>query len=261
MKLVEFGGLPLFKFCDPKYNIIDGCNSLRIGTLWGFRKEENDLLRDEGEGEFEFKIDFPAVTPVSQAWVSEFEFDAGGAINIGEMRFDGGGVAIKSATLKGSTHNCWIFCVSLSDRAAGYVSKAHDSKWMIPEKKIQEFGIFVASLLRSQISLHDLPSHLVEKHSVQELHSGLALQVQMQKVEYTDRIKEVRDESDFPLEKVRELKKNIAFIKPKRFSAEQEFRFAFWISFRDQKISIHDKPKIIQLRPIDQFVSRVTEHL
>lgn len=259
MKLIGCGGPSLFKFCPAKYNIMNGCNSLRIGTLWGFRKEENDLLRDEGEGEFEFKIAFPELTPVSQAWISEFEIGAGGSAHIEEMQISGEKVEIKGATLKGSTHNCWIFCVSLSERAVGNVSEAHDSKWMIPEGQIQEFGKFIGSLLWNNISVEDLPSYLVQNHSVQELHAGLALNVQAQSVEYIDRRIEIRSERDFPLEEIRERKNNIAFMKPKRFRAEQEFRFAFWISFRNQRISINDNPKIIQLRQIDQFVSKVSE--
>ncbi|MBN2760331.1 MAG: hypothetical protein JXQ79_07505 [Rhodobacteraceae bacterium] len=259
MKLVEFGKPSLFKFCPSKYNIMEGCNSLRIGTLWGFREEENALLRDEGEGEFEFIIDFSEMTPVSQAWISEFDVGAKGSVYIEEMQINSGGIAVKGATLKGSTHNCWIFCVSLSGDAVGNVSQAHDSKWMIPEGKIQEFGNFLGTLLWGKVSIDDLPQPLVQKHTLQELHAGLALQVQMQAVSYIDRRRIIGSEADFPVEKIRELKNNIAFMKPKRFSAEQEFRFAFWLSFRNQRISINANPKIIQLRQIDQFVSKVPE--
>ena len=255
MKLLGFSPRPLFKLCPLQYDITKGCNTLRIGTLWGFREEENELLRDAGEGEFEFKIRFPRLTPVSNEWMSEFEFDAGGTAHIEKMTIKNGNISVEGVTLKGSANNCWIFCVSLSDSTAGNISEAHDSKWMIPENKILEFGNFLGALLWSKVSINDLPPDLVKKYTFQELNEGLGMHVEMRAVDYTDREVLIEDESHYPVEKVRELKSSIPFIKPRKFREEQEFRFAFWLMFRNQKITINDNPKILQLRQIDQFVS------
>jgi hypothetical protein len=46
MQLFKFSGPSLYKFCEPKYDITKGCATIRVGTLWGFREEENDYLRD-----------------------------------------------------------------------------------------------------------------------------------------------------------------------------------------------------------------------
>ena len=257
MNFISFASPPFFKFCPPEYDVTKGCNTLRIGTLWGFRDEENEHLRDKGEGEFEFKIRFPALTPVSNEWISEFNYGDGGSVHIENMEVNTGTVSIESVTMKGSAQNCWVFCISMSDSAAGSVSKVHGSKWKIPSEKVQEFGNFLAALLWSNISFDDLPPDLIKKHTFQELHAGLALQMEMKRVIYTDREVCIDNEKDYPVGKIKELKANIAFTKPKGFCDEQEFRFAFWLMFKKQKISINDNPKILQLRQIDQFVSYI----
>ena len=256
MKLFGFSSPSLYKFCPSKYNIMEGCNTLRIGTLWGFRKEENELLRDEGEGEFEFKVRFPKLTPVSQEWISEFEVGAEGSAHIEHMELKDSNISIKGVTLKGSSHNCWIFCVSMSGEAAGNISEAHESKWMIPAEKFQSFGNLLGQLLWNTISMDDLPENMVLKHTLQELQAGLALQVQMERVSYTDRVAEIKSELDLPVAEIRKLKDSIPFMKPKRFLKEQEFRFAFWVMFEGKKVSINDNPKILSLRSIDPLVSK-----
>ena len=69
-----------------------------------------------------------------------------------------------------------------------------------------------------------------------------------------DRTTHITSEQDFPVEKVRELKKNIPFIKPPLFKREQEFRFVFSLEFRGKKIPIAGNPKFLQLRPIDSIL-------
>lgn len=256
MQLAGFEAPPLFKFCPSKYDISNGCNTIRIGTLWGFREEENELLRDKGEGEFEFRIQFPKLTPVSNEWISEIGMDASGSAYIEEMQSDGGAISIKGATLKGSSHNCWIFCVSMGGDAVGNVSEAHESQWTIPGDKVQEFGNFLATSIWKNVSIDDLDPNFSKNHSLQEINAGLALQMEMRPVIYDVRDAHIQSEIDFPVDKVRELKSSIPFLKPKTFSLEKEFRFAFWLSFNNQRISVNNKPKILQLREIDQLIRR-----
>jgi hypothetical protein len=257
MKLVAYGSPPLYKFCNQKYDVTNGCNTLRIGTLWGFRKEENDYLRDEGEGKFEYKIRFPKLTPVSNEWISEFDVDHDGSAHIEHMKVNNGNFSISGVSLSGSTCNCWIFCVSMSGEAAGDVSKTHETKWTIPHLHVQGFCQFLASQLWNKVSLKDLPLEIVENHSVQEISSGLALNAELKPVQYTEREIVIDSEQGFPVEKIRELKANIPFIKPKSFKEEKELRFAFFLTFKGKKISINDNPKILELRPIDQFIAKL----
>ncbi|OAO03209.1 hypothetical protein A8B76_08340 [Roseovarius indicus] len=80
------------------------------------------------------------------------------------------------------------------------------------------------------------------------------MQIEIKPVSYEDRRIEIGSELEFPVQKLRELKNHIPFIKPKKFKSEQEVRFAFWLVHNDRKISINDNAKIISLRPIDRFI-------
>ena len=224
MKLIQFSQPPLFKFCPPEYDITTGCNTLRVGTLWGFRSEENDHLRDEGEGTFEYRIAFPKPTHVSRDWISEFEVEDSGKAHIEHLSFNNGSVSTTGITLSGSSHNCWIFCVSTSGNAAGNISTTHENKWKIPAEKVQEFGSLLASLLWESITFDDLPKSLVDRHSIQQISSGLGLEAVFRNVDYVDREILINSENDFPIERIRELKRSIPFIKPKKFCSEQEFK-------------------------------------
>lgn len=255
MQLIGFSNPSLFKFCAPEHNLVEGCNTVRLGTLWSFRKEENTHLRDEGEGEFEFRIEFPSLTPVSQAWISEIQVDNEGSARIGELQFNNGVVSLRTVSLKGSYSNGWIFCVSKSSSAAGNISKAHPSKWMISGEKVGEFGQYLGHLLWQSITADDLPADLLKNHSLQEIQKDLQLSFDARDVEYVERVQSIRSEADFPVEKLRELKGKIPYLKPKSFADENEFRFAFFLTFRGKRISIVDRPKILELRPIDKFIS------
>ena len=258
MKFISYESPSLHKFCPAEFDITNGCNTLRIGTLWGFREAENQLLRDAGEGEFEYRIRFPKLTRVSREWISEFEVGIDGQAEIESIHFDAGTHAsTKDLTLRGSSQNCWIFCVSMSNAAVGNVSEAHESHWTIPGENVQEFGAFLAELLWSRVSLDDLPSELVKKHSFQELCSWIGIVGEMKPVRYVDRELHIEKEEDYPIEKIRAWKADVPFLKPIRFSEEREFRFAFWLTFKKEKISIRDNPKILNLRQIDRFISTI----
>lgn len=256
MQLVSFGMPPLYKFCAQKYNIAEGCNTIRIGTLFSFRDEENELLRDEAEGMFEYKIRFQQLTPVSNEWISEIGVGQNGSAYIEEMVFNNGTISVRGATLGGSSYNGWIFCVSQSETAAGNISYAHDSRWSIAGEKIAEFGQAIGSLLWKSINVADLPASLLKENSLADIMSGLSLSIEMHPVTYTDRDIEISTEMDFPVERLRQLKDQIPFIKPKNFQLEREFRFAFWLTFKNKKISINDNPKVLQLREIDRFIKK-----
>jgi hypothetical protein len=183
MQLVGFSAPPLYKFCPSKFDITKGCDTIRVGTLWGFREEENELLKDQGEGEFEFKIQFPRLTEVSNEWIAEVGTDTGGSAYIEEMTFNNGTTSIKGANLKGSAHNCWVYCVSMTDSLAGNISEVHESNWQIRAEEVQNFGTLLGSLVWNNITIDDLPSGLVKKHTLQELNAGLGLEIAMKPVD------------------------------------------------------------------------------
>lgn len=257
MKLLDLRTPDLFKFCDPKHNIVSGCNTIRLGTLWGFRSEEDDFLRDRGEGEFEYKIKFPKPTQVSSAWLSEFSADVGERLSIKGFGANNGIYEIESASLRGSFSNSWIFCLSRSQSAAGNISRAYNDKWMIEGKNINKFSQYVAGLLFESIRISDLPETLLRDYSIKEIYEGISLDFQMRAVQYVDRFIEINSEEDLPVQRLREIKQNIPFMKPKIFSEEQEFRIVYSLFFKEARISITDSPKLLQLRKINEYISEV----
>ncbi|MEI2385038.1 hypothetical protein [Breoghania sp. JC706] len=259
-KFIEFSSPPLVKYCPSAYNIKTGCNTIRLGTLFSYRKEENEKLRDIGEGKFKFSIQFPKLSPVSNDWVSEFEFggheDGTGYAAIEEMAIISGQAHIKGVEIYGSTHNCWIYCLSLSENSsAGSITETHDSFWEINAKNLGAFAGHLSNLLWSSISVKDIPDYLLIENGFNELASGLQLEVDIQPVSYEERSICIEQEADFPISEVRHLKNKIAFIKPENFRDEKELRIAFWLKFREKRISIKDNPKILLLRPVDKLLS------
>ncbi len=254
MKLIGFSPQMFAKFCPPEFNIRNGCNTVRIGTLFDFRTEEDEKLRDEGEGTFSYLVEFPVLTKVSREWIEAFEVDGDGRGFIGEMEMRNGEVLIKNINLAGSSHNCWIYCLSKSTEAAGNISDTHQDKWVIPSEKLQPLAGYLANLLWSEISYSDLPEYLTNKFSMQEISQRLSLSVDVKEIDYGHRSVTILKEEDFPVSQILAIRDSIAFIKPKMFVKESEIRIAFWLLFDGKKISIQNKPKIINLRPIDKVL-------
>lgn len=254
MKLFGFGVPDLAKFCDPKYNIRTGCNTIRLGTLYGYRTIEDEKLRDDGEGTFLYSLEFPDFVAVSPQWLSAFEVEGGGIGKIGNVRMVDGRMEVKSFSLSGSTHNCWIFCISKSTESAGSVTDTHQDKWTIPVDKIMGFGNYIGTLLFNDLTYQDLPSELTSKYSIQEIQRRIGVSVELKEVEYVDRFVVIGREDDLQVSDIESLRDRVAFIKPVAFKEEQEIRIAFWLTFDNKKISIVDKPKFIDLRPVDKLL-------
>ncbi|WLI08346.1 hypothetical protein PSH66_08455 [Pseudomonas sp. FP597] len=254
MKAFGFSAPVFAKFCAQKYNIKSGCNTVRLGTLYGYRTIENELLRDNGEGTFSYVLEFPTYLEASPQWLASFEFGGGGRVHIGDMQVANGNIKVKNLNVSGSTHNCWIYCISKSVESAGSITDAHADKWTIAADKLSGFANYIGSVLWSELTFQDLPPNLTEKYSLQEIQQRLSLNVEIKEVEYVDRFVLVKDPKEFGVSDIEELRDKVAFIKPVKFKDEQEVRIAFWLMFEGKKISIVDKPKSISLRPVDKLL-------
>ena len=252
MTIVHFPVPPLYKFCPEEFNITKGCNTLRFGTLYDFRNHENEKLRDNGEGRFTYNISFPERTKVSNEWIAAIQMDVPGTIELGDFEIGRDGAIVKSINMEGSSHNCWIFCGSRSSTSAGNISETHQSNWEIPGDNIHSFATHLTSLIWNEIKHTDLPLDLLNKYSIQEIQQGLGIATEVRPVTYGNRAILIQSEKDLPVEAILQLRADVPFTKPKGFESENELRFAFFLTFRDKKISIANKPKIVTLRPIDK---------
>ncbi|MFG1332185.1 hypothetical protein V5F41_13145 [Xanthobacter autotrophicus] len=255
MVFVNFIPPDLYKFCPSKFDITKGCNTIRVGTLNEFRLIENHLLQDAGEGEFNYNIRFPQLTQVSEEWIRELRFGSEQYIHVEQMVYEGTQAYIKGVTISGYDHNCWIYCLSESGDGAGNISEAHQSKWMLSGSKIGEFARYLANMLMQNIKIEDLPLGIIEKYTIAEISEGISVNYKFGRVRYVNRIYDINNESDYPVERLKELRGDIPFIKPEKFSDEKEFRFAFFLNFRGNRISVNSDKKIIQMRGVDKFLN------
>lgn len=256
MALVHFPQQSLYKFCPDEYDISKGCNTIRIGTLYEYRTHENELLRDSGEGRYLYRFSFPKLTKVSNEWIAAIQMDQVGTIETEHIELTPQGTYIKGFTMDGSSHNCWIYCVSRNSESAGDISKAHQSKWEIPFEKVQAFGTYLCNLLWNEINYSDLPPQLLKQFSIAELQQGLNLHLEIRSVNYESREIVIQREEDLPIERIAELRQSIPFTKPEKFKPENEIRFAFHLKFHDRIIPIQNNAKIINLRSVDKIIKQ-----
>ncbi|HHP1029511.1 hypothetical protein ACQJ1L_05715 [Klebsiella quasipneumoniae subsp. similipneumoniae] len=254
MKLVGTSYPPLAKFCPPEFNVLKGCNTIRLGTLFDFRREENEKLRDAGEGTFSYSIEFPVLTKVSKEWIGAFQIDDGGQIRIGEMQINNGDFLIRDINISGSSHNCWVYCISKSIKSAGNITETHQDSWLIPSEKLQKLSEYLASLLFDSLTFADLPTYIKSQYGLKEISHRLSLRTEIREIEYNERSRKIEKEEDLPISLIHEIRDGLAFVKPKSFENEQEVRIAFWLYFDNQKISIENNTKILKLRPIDSII-------
>jgi len=254
MKLFGTSMPTLTKFCPPEFNIKKGCNTIRLGTLYNYRKEENEKLRDEGEGIFEYSVKFPELTEVSLDWISAFEIEGDSSASISHLKLNDGKISIHEVSLSGSTHNCWVYCISKKAKNAGNITETHDDSWTIQADKLQSFANYVGSALFESIKLEDIPEHLKSQYSLMEIQQKLSLNIEIRDINYTNRSIEIKKEQDFPVSEILKTRDSVAFIKPNKFKHEEEVRIAFWLMFEGNKVSIENNTKILNLRPIDSII-------
>lgn len=262
MKLIGRSSPSLTKFCPPEFNIRKDCNTIRIGTLYGFRAIENEQLRDAGEGTFRYSVEFPEPTKVSHEWISAFEveggaesgIDSGVEANITGFSIMPDGVVVESMSLSGSCHNCWIYCLSKSSGSAGNISDTHQDKWSISIDKLEEFANYLAVQLLDSLVFSDLPESIANDFGLLELGKRLSVKFEIRDVGYGSREVHLLSEDDLPISEIEFIRDSVAFIKPKMFVDEREVRIAFWLYFDNKRISISGREKFISLRPIDKII-------
>lgn len=254
IKYIKSGTPVLTKYCSKDHNIRAGCNSLRIGTLYGFREEENALLRDEGEGSFSYRISFPDYTPVPDSWVNEFSTIVGTAFEP-DMKITDGQAHIKSLTIDGGEPNAWIYCTSMGiSNVSGSLSTAHTDSWNFPMESAKNFLELLIFSLSKTSTLEDIPEHERNVISFGQFLNEFKLEGKMGPVEYVDRNLSISSVQEFPISEIKKLKERIPFMKPKRFKDENEFRMVIRLFIAGRQISVPIAARIIGLRPIDSVI-------
>jgi hypothetical protein len=236
----------LAKSCFSKDNIKTR-NTLKLGTLFEYRKIESAQIVDNDEGKYIFNLKFDGVVDIERQW---FNLIFQGIINLGgdeHPRILGGMSAridtinmigsdertIKirdsAATIQREALNCFIFCTSLvrKTRDAIGIFPDYDDCWYIGANKAHQLGVTLSSLLHKKIlAARASGHHLVDGNVPLD---DLRVYCRHELVAYLPRETHISDTSKFSTEDFMLKVRDMAFVKPPSFSHELEYRYSFTI--------------------------------
>lgn len=235
--------MQLFKFCNPEHNIHGG-SKLQVGTLYKYRNIENDHLRDNGEGKYDFDIYFPESIELDRRWANLL---LQGAIHFGDIddtpRYPGSfstdiiksnitptpnGVIVRDTEIKirRSALNCLIFCMSMLNNASENPFPQYTDQWSIPQQRAAEFAARLGSLVFQQATLSAFDLSQLTKQTP-HIASRLSINVRHRPVIYRDRRLIITPKNKPSFEELQAILFDAAFIKPSNFANEKEYRFVF----------------------------------
>lgn len=178
---LEFGDLR--KDCMLEH-VPDVGRFLRIGTISDYRKTENQFIRDEDEGKFNFALKFLDGPVLSSRWLERATFGLwrGGAASHHYSGIGNGHVQIVTSdlttgvltmtednarsfqsgenfTMTGSLEleyesaDAFVFCVTESVNKSSVIeSEDYNGRWYIPNRNIVEFGMSLAAEISKKVS-------------------------------------------------------------------------------------------------------------
>lgn len=233
----------LFKNCKNRHDISQGCDTLRIGTLYGYRKAEDPDIRDEGEGVYLFKIDLaePTTLSIRNANIalspimhfgelpptSSFGYFKGYVSNLNASRA-GNQVTLSTGKLQleRHAHDQFVFCMSQGSDNPPTISNGYDTHWSISKR---ETSRFIDGMKEAIIeSLNNNPEQVVglDKHRLRDIR----IIANHSMVTYIPREFSTRDLEDQSINEIMDRMSNMSFIKPPAFSKEAEYRFSFKVT-------------------------------
>lgn len=236
--------MPLFKFCNPEHNIHRGAQ-VQVGTLFLYRGIENPDLRDEHEGKYSLHVMFPEPIELDRRWTNllmQGMFAFGDTSDVprfpGRYRASvekfhivevkGNSVVVRDTRIliEREVLNCLMFCMSAFETAENNPFPEYTDNWSIPEQLATEFGRRLGSLIFQQVKLSSFDESLAKMHTAATI-TALSLNVRHQRVIYRDREIVITPVSRPSFDELVNVLSDIAFVKPKKYSAEQEYRFVF----------------------------------
>lgn len=227
----------LYKNCKNSHNLELEGRSVRLGTLYGYRKAEDPEIRDEQEGICSFTIDIPGRTSVS---LDNFNTILSGGISFGSRPTPRvrGGFSIHVHNLKTGavsyndiellrcqvqvdrfSPNSFLFCMSIGN-SPPTVSSSYEGHWHISHSRISEFSKGLEEALLARIKLDPSVVNGLDKNMLDKI----KIESRSSRVIYMDRTLTTKSLGMLELNDVLNRMKEISFTKPIRFSPESEFR-------------------------------------
>lgn len=240
----------LYKFCRPEHKIGDA-KFLRMGTLFDFREIENDEIRDEAEGTYKFDIEFRVKVELDRRIANLL---LSGAMHFGSEKppvqipgtisadvknikiVDNTGenviVEDTSVSVTRTVNNQFIFCMSYMDGGEPISPFSdYNSYWSIPVWRANEFAQKLSELIMSHSPFSEINEDIQNKNSFSSF-ANISIQWNYGPVNYIDKNIIFDNAADISYDKFLNTMINIPFTKPRKFSSEREYRFAFRISDR-----------------------------
>lgn len=278
----------IIKYCESQYNVANTSNTLQLGTFDYYREKDPSFsIADAKEGYIHYLGPEKPITIDAE----QFNSIMGGALQVSDNTTAGkpipthpGGTHIKlsghkmifgndgfRAELDGDLDvklfypNAYLFCTSIIEDGEEpdpkKVSNDYNSWYEIKIKTIGNFIGYISNLLMAQLTLNDFKlDKALDKFPL----SGLKHQFQVicmhQEVKYVDE-KEIRlnDPNDFTENRFYEIYRESIFKKEQKYSADKEYRFAFFFAHPSLGfLSVKTEPKILELKPMSQYVDSAT---
>lgn len=237
----------LAKNCFTKDNLKTR-KTIKLGTLYEYRKIESAQIVDKDEGKYSFLLKFDGTVEIEKRW---FSLMFQGAIGLGDdvhyPRIPGAMSAAihnleiinsdvqivrvrnSSASIHREALNGFIFCMSQVRklRDAVGIFPDYDDCWYMTASKAHNLGLALSRLLRDRIaSGRQSGNHIVDPNISLD---DLSIRCRHEVVSYFDREIHISDTSTFTADHFMRKIWDMAFIKPPSFSAEREYRFSFTI--------------------------------
>lgn len=239
----------LVKFCKPKHNLYEGCETIRLGTLLDFRKMDPYFaIADPDEGVESYAVDYHAGRGENLE-CREFLESSG-------FKIESPHVSVQGITIKRATYNCYIWCCRYTEKKVSpedglAFDKSYTSHFLI--NNAEAFCESLGGNLYQQIDIamftEASQKHLKE-HSLQ-LHE-LQLQCFHHRVQYVDE-KQGTFHWNYTKHYVDNLPSYLrpVFTKTNKYRPDSEYRFAFIFICPKTKLvlSVNQAPFDVKIPP------------
>ncbi|WP_128873997.1 hypothetical protein [Pseudomonas sp. VI4.1] len=242
----------LAKNCFTKDNLKTR-KTIKLGTLYEYRKIESAQIVDKDEGKYSFLLKFDGTVEIERRW---FSLMFQGAIGLGgdehhpripgamsaaihKLEMVGGDEQIikvrnSSASIQREALNGFIFCMSQvrKFRDAVGLFPDYDDCWYMTTTKAHDLGVALSILLRDRItSGRHSGNHIVDPNIPLV---NLSIHCRHELVSYLGREIHISDTSVFTADHFMDKIWDMAFVKPPSFLAEKEYRFSFTVVAGDR---------------------------
>jgi len=233
--------MKLFKSCKPEHDVASECKSLKLGTLYGYQRDEDDNIRDEGEGTYHLELQFLEKIKLSKQIANVllhplFNFGAYKPIKFsGHIQCTGSGIRVenkekhsiaieaKSLAIRRQVSDRFVFCMSISRSKPPAISGNYTTHWGISDKDAAEFAHgmakgLIASIKKNRMIVKGLSENDIKTLKVIYKHRRVSY------ISRTHKFSKVNQES------VDSYVKSLTymdFIKPSKYAQNYEYRFTF----------------------------------